>query len=309
MSRVPFAKRTPSQSQHKEFYWRGGDGLHEKEYLIDEYKKALTEYRRAENEYQQVEREYQEASETLKEREGYGNALANYLDADAEGSQTEQDCKKRLSELEVEIRDAETELQKAKSVHHPSVALGLQKEKAYLMIEIQRNKKTIDLAHEQAQTQKQQLASCVVSNKYQTATDLETKYQELSSKKSFLRSKVNKTKKEFDNTKPCTIPQSQEVRHERSALLSQTETETALQEAKEKKQRKEKKMNGRINRLLDEIEELNDRLRDLELEDETVDVEELRDKYMKKDDNDDGKGKEKEKENKNSESDDAKDKE
>ena len=91
MSRAPFSKRAPSRSAKEEFYWRGGDSLREKEYLKDEYKKAMADYRKAQMEYQKVEQELQKTNEQLKERESYTNALSSYLDNDTEGSTQEQE--------------------------------------------------------------------------------------------------------------------------------------------------------------------------------------------------------------------------
>lgn len=277
---VPFAKKASSQYAKAEFYWRGGDVLREREYIADEYKKALAEYRRAELEYKQVERECSDASQILNEREKYTSALANFLDADAEGGQNEAYQKKRLTELENQIREAEAELNEVRSVHHPAVASGLQKEKAYLLIEIQRNAKAIDLADENQENNKRQLAACMISNKYTQATKLEGQLQDLTSKKNFLRNLVNKSKKEFDITKPCTTSQTKEARLERAALMPQVDLDLIAARGAEKKQRRPKKWDNRLSRMLDELDELNDRLTDFGLEDEVVDTEQLREKYF-----------------------------
>ena len=184
---APFAKKQSSQYAKPDFYWRGGNVLREKEYLNDEYKKALAEYRRAELELKQVERECSDASQILNERDKYTSALANFLDADAEGGQTEIYKKQQLRKYEAEIKEVEQELIEARAVCHPAVASGLQKEKAYLLIEIQRNLKAIDLAEEQHEIAKRQLAACTVSNKYRQALGLEGQLQELTSKKNYLR--------------------------------------------------------------------------------------------------------------------------
>ncbi|KAK8893734.1 hypothetical protein M9Y10_022163 [Tritrichomonas musculus] len=277
---VPFAKKVSSQYAKAEFYWRGGDVLREREYIADEYKKALAEYRRAELEYKQVERECSDASQILNEREKYTSALANFLDADAEGGQNEAYQKKRLTELENQIREAEAELNEVRSVHHPAIASGLQKEKAYLLIEIQRNAKAIDLADENQENNKRQLAACMISNKYTQATKLEGQLQDLTSKKNFLRNLVNKSKKEFDITKPCTTSQTKEARLERAALMPQVDLDLIAARGAEKKQRRPKKWDNRLSRMLDELDELNDRLTDFGLEDEVVDTEQLREKYF-----------------------------
>ncbi|OHS95275.1 Psp-related protein [Tritrichomonas foetus] len=276
----PFAKRPSAQYAKPEFYWRGGDVLREREYLADEYKKALADHRKAEYEYKQIEKECLEASQVLSEREKYTSALANFLDADAEGGQIEAEKKRRLNELENEIKEAEAELNEARAVHHPAVASGLQKEKAYLLIEIQRGSKAIDLATEQHDNARRQLAACTVSNRYRQATELEGQYHDLSSKRNFLRSLVNKYKKEFDSTRPCAPSQTKEARLERAALMPQIDLDITIERGEEKKQRRPKKWDNRISRIIDEIDELNDRLTDLGLPDEVVDTEALREKYF-----------------------------
>ena len=279
-SKAPFSKKPTSQHTKPEFYWRGGNALQEREYLADEYKKALAEYRKVEFEYRQLERECAEKSQVLNEREQYTSALANYLDADAEGGQAEQDIKKQLAELETDIQESEIELQEAKQVHHPAVASGLSKEKAYLLIEMQRNTKAIDLANEQHENGVKQLAACMVSSKYKNACDLEAQRSELVSKKNFLRSQVNKYKKEFDITKPCPTQQSSEAKMQRSVLSPQVDLDIVLERGEEKKQRRNKKYGNRISRIIDQIEELNERMMDLGMDDDVVDTEELRNRYF-----------------------------
>ena len=53
--------------------------------------------------------------------------LADYLDSGAEGCHLEAKLKRRLQELETEIKISETDLVVIKSFHHPAVASGLQK--------------------------------------------------------------------------------------------------------------------------------------------------------------------------------------
>lgn len=254
--------------------------MKEKEYLTDEYRRALTDFRKAEFELKTIEAEFQQAQETLREREEYTSALANYLDSDAEGGQMESEYKKRLAELEEEIRQAELELQEAKSVHHPAVASGLQKEKAYLLIENQRATKAINLANEQGDNTKKQLAACMASNKYRNARELEGKHQELVKKRGYLRGQVNQIKKEFDDTKPVSLPQSKESREARTSMLPMVELQEKLNRENEKKQRRPKKWDARISRMIDDIEEMNERLTEIGLQDQVVDVEALRAKYF-----------------------------
>lgn len=281
MSKAPYPKRQSAQYKAPAFYWRGGDILKEREYLADEYKKALADYRKAEYELKMLEEELANANETLHEREGYTTALANYLDADAEGNQTEHDCKKQLAELELEIREAEVELQQVKAVHHPAVASGLQKEKAYLTIEMQRTIKAIDLTSEQQNDEKRKLAEISISKKYQTSVDLETKLMEIRRKSQFLRNLVNKNKKDFDNTKPVQAIQTPNARQERSVMSQVIDANYSLTRVNEKSKRRPGKWSAEIDRILTQIEDLNQRMSELGMsEDQMADIESLREKYM-----------------------------
>jgi len=126
--------------------WREGDELKEREYLTDQHRQALAAFRKSDSELKQVEVDCRSAQASLHKHEEYMTALANYLDGDAEGGQTESVCKKRLYKLEGQLRETEAELQDVKAVHHPAVASGLHKEKGYLLIENQRAAKAADLA-------------------------------------------------------------------------------------------------------------------------------------------------------------------
>jgi hypothetical protein len=288
MSGLSFARRTPGKHKQEPYYWRGGDVLREREYLADEFKKALSEFRRADVELRRVEQELQQASDCLHEREEYTNALANFLDSDAEGGQIEADYKKRLAFLEEDIRAAEADLQEARAVHHPAVASGLQKEKAYLVIENQRNSKAIDLLEEQTTTARQQLAVCTLSNRYRQVLAYQTKLEDLIRKKGFLRQLVNRTKKEFDATRPIAAAQTPEVRIERAELLRQLELEESLNRGQEKQKRRPRKWRARLTRAIEAIDELNARLIDFGLVEAVVDSAELRERYLPPDSGDDG---------------------
>ena len=286
MSRAPFSKRPPSKSAKEEFYWRGGDSLREKEYLKDEYKKAVADYRKAQMEYQKVEQDLQKTNEQLKERESYTNALSSYLDNDTEGSTQEQEYKKKLVELESEIKKAEEELSEARAVQHPAVISGLQKEKAFMMIEIQRQSKSLDLRDEQNDANKKQLAACVVSQKYHNALLLEGEIEKLSRKRAFLRSQVNKRKQEYDaltsqgNHQQQLRSIQQINKEERQAGIEVAELELIKGRLLEREQRRVNKWNMETNRYLKFIEELNQRMKDIGIEDQVEDVEALREKYI-----------------------------
>jgi chromosome segregation ATPase len=291
MKKTPYPKKPPSQYKTPPFYFRGGDILREREYLADEYKKALVDYRRAEYDLRQVEEELMNDHETLHEREGYTTALANYLDADTEGNQTEQEYKRRLMRVEADIKKLEAELQQARGVHHPAVAANLQKERAYLAIEIQRTQKAVELTDEQRDGEKRKLAEVEISPRYQTVVDLETKVLDLNRKYQFLRSLVSKYKKEFDATRTVPPSQTDEARLERAAFASLVDAKYSLTRADEKAKRKPGKWREQIDRLLLEIEDLNERMTDLAMpEDQLVDVDALRARFRLGDEEEQDKG-------------------
>lgn len=283
-SKAPFKKPPASQYRKPEFYWRGGNKYREQEYITDEYKKALMEYRLAEQEYRQVEAEVSQASTTLSERTGYTQALAGFLDGDTEGFTEENELKQKLFQLEQEIREHENELEKRQEVHNPAVASGLQKEKAYYLIEIQRGTKSICLAEEESQTAREQLSACTVNNKYRTALQLEFQLDKLQRKKKFLRNLVNKTKYQFDTMKPNPPQNTAEAKTERALYHEGIDLKINVQEAEEKLERRPQKHANYINFLIDQIEELNIRMSEIGLDDDIVDTESLRQKYFGDDD-------------------------
>lgn len=275
----PFAKKTPSQSQRPEFYWRGGPTLKEKEYLVDEYKKAYADFQKAQFELKAIEQELQKTNESLYERESYTTALASCLDNDAEGSKQEHDYKKKFAELEVSIKNAEQELQEVKSVHHPAVISGLLKEKAYLTIEIQRQSKALTLRDEAIEMNKKQLAALVISTKYQNAMQLENQVEKLQRKRTFLRSQVNKKKREFDLATSSNTPLNIDPRI-KEQLVNLTELNMLKERGKEREQRRVNKWNAEARQLIDYIYELNMRMKDLKIEDGIVDITKLEEKYI-----------------------------
>jgi hypothetical protein len=278
---LSFARKESSQYRQEAYYWRGGDALREREYLADEYKRALVEFRRAESDLRSVECDVRQASELLHEREEYTRALANFLDSDAAGGQNESSLKRRLAALEGEIRDAEAELQEARAVHHPAIASGLQKEKAYLLIENQRCAKAINIAEEQHGTSLRQLAACTVSRRYRSALDLEWRTNDLTLKNTFLRQAVSHLKKLFDATRPViATAATSDAKSERAALVTQVELEEAINRLEEKRQRRPRKWDIKLRRTIDAIDELNERMKDLGLRDDLVDTDTLRQQHI-----------------------------
>jgi hypothetical protein len=280
MTNLPFARKPPSKCKQEPYYWRGGDVLREREYLADEFKKALYDYRLAEFNLKQSEQELKQKNDLLYERDQYTQALAGFLDGDSEGGQIEGEYKRRLIAIEEEMALAERELRDARAIHHPAVASGLQKEKAYLIIENQRTSKAVDLADEQTLNAKRQLAACTVSNKYRTILAYEVKLTDLLRKKKFLRERVIQNKFDFDALRPVIAAQTPEAVQERNALFACIKPSEELKKLEDKLVQHPKKFEFRLHRVIEDIEELNGRLLDLGLTANVVDVNELRAKYL-----------------------------
>lgn len=277
--KAPFAKASPAQYQRPEFYWRGGNVLKEKEYLVDEYKKALTDFRKAESEYKQVQADLEIAHQELKTKEGYTSALANYLESDTEGSFTESQLKTKLVELETEISQLESELAQVKAIQNPAVASSLQKEKAFLSIQIQQLIKSNSNCVEKNNFNRRRVAQIAISQRYQNQIELEKKISQMNRKRKYLRTVVNELKVEFDQLRPSIVPSTHSIREEKAVLLKGAEIEVATQIAQEKLKRHPPKYNLYFARTIDDIEELNQRLIDLRDEDSVVSTDELRTKY------------------------------
>jgi hypothetical protein len=280
--RTVYPRHPASQSRTPPFYWRGGDVLHEREYLGDEYTKALDRYQHASLELRQVEADLQRSHATLHEREGYTIALANFLDADSAANQTEQSYKRRLMKDEVDIRHAEAELQTVRAVHHPAVAGNLGREKAYLQIEIQRLRKAIDLTHAQEISDMRRLAKISVGPRYQASLDLEGKMIHLRGKCQKLRALVNKNKSDFEAIRPAPMLQSPDARTERAAYATLVGAAATRRRAEEKRQHSPEKWDYETERLFWQLELLNERMTELEMpDDQKVDINALRNKFHK----------------------------
>jgi hypothetical protein len=279
--RGPYPKRPPAQTRIPEFYFRGGDILLEREHLTDEFRTALANFRRAEGELAAVECQLQTAIDTLHEREGYSNALASFLDADTEGNLAEQDVKRRLPKVESDIRKAELDLQAARAIHLPAVSAALQKEKAYLLIELKRTQEALDQTNQQQIVLSRKLARVICTPRYQLSLDMETKVVDLARKHIFLKSLVDRTKKNFDKTRPVVAVQTAEARIERAALLKQLDVIQMLERVQDKAKRRPPKWSSQVYRLLCELDDLNRTMADLAMaEEEQIDLEALREKYQ-----------------------------
>jgi hypothetical protein len=240
----------------------------------------MSEYRRADYELRQVEDQIRQATDCLHDREGYTTALTNFLESVDQTGQVEAAYKKRLAGLQAEIRAAEADLQEACDRQHPAVAAGLLKEKAYLVIDIQRTLKAIDLSNEETRDIRRQLTACTMSSRYRRVVACQGRLEDLGRKKVFLRQLVDHNRKAFDATRLTPPGQTPDVGMERVALSGQLDLDEGLNRVEEKLKRRPRKWQIRLARAIDTIEEFNARLVDCGMADQVVDVEALRAKYL-----------------------------
>ena len=272
----PFSK-TPTKHQD---FWRGTDAYHEQEYLKAEYRKALADYRVAEQEFKSVQNKVTAATNTLNEKDGYTTALVDYLDGDTDGLVTELDLRHELAAIEKGIASHLTELERIQAAQHPTIALGLQKEKAYYILEIQQGQKAISNAYEESMRAREQIAACSITNRYRNALQLEYELEKVSKKRRFLRNLVTSRKNTFDVRRPVQPVSSDEARGQRQMLHEGIDLKLSILRAEEKQLRRRQKHAAQINFLICQIEELNVRMEDIGIGDEKVQTAPLRQKFF-----------------------------
>ena len=69
-----------NNNSNRDFHWRGGDVLKEKEYLSKEYKVVLSEYHKALMIRDNLKQQVNIADQELQEKQGYSDALSSFLD-------------------------------------------------------------------------------------------------------------------------------------------------------------------------------------------------------------------------------------
>jgi hypothetical protein len=277
----PLAKPRTSPYRCPEFYWRGGDVLREKEYLTDEFRKALSAYRKAESDLKQIQSKVQSASEILNERDGYTTALAGYLDGDTQGFTEENRLKEEVFQLKKEVEEVEQELQKKRAHHNPAYSCALQKDKAYYVIEIERQNKAIENCGEHIEKSREALAKIAITAKYQTGLLTEWKQHRVSVKRKFLRGLVTQSKASFDGRVPLPPVYGNEARYARIAMQTGIDKRLKYGKMQERDERRRQKHPEYRNFLIEQIEELNTRLMEIGGEnEELVDAKALREEML-----------------------------
>lgn len=284
---TPFTTTPPSQYRRPEFYWRGGDPLKEREYLIDEYKKAMIELKKAQMEHRQMEEQVQEAEEVLREREGYTNALADFLEGDSKASREEADLKKEAADLERQIKESREELAQLRERQNPLIQAQLNKERSYLLVEIQRANQGVVFAKNRTDEAKRQLAACVVNQRYRNGIELQEKELKAIRKQNRLKKEVKQTKSEQAQMKAGPVLVSDDSRDERSKWFDIADGKLRLIHERGRLARKPQKQKREIEFLIAQIEELNERMAEIGMgPDEQQDVVDLRSRYLPQEEQD-----------------------
>jgi hypothetical protein len=271
-----YAKRAPSQFRTPEFYFRGGDILKEQEYLREEVRKARAEWQSSKRRLDQLDLDVADATEVLRQREGYTQALASYLEQDVSSAQQEIELKSQLVQLEADIEELQNHLSEVKSKHNPAAPASLQKETGYYLIEIQRGQQEIRQNNELSDERRRQIAACTVHPSYRKALSLEAEIDRLSTKRHNIQLLVQTAHAKMESYRPVMQREDGESRGERNVLRKNIRTRINFARMKERKGAREQKRRARLMWMLTEIEELNERMLDVGLDAEVVETSELR---------------------------------
>jgi hypothetical protein len=271
-----FERRAPGQHRAPEFYWRGGDVLKEQETLRDERRDALAALRRAEARLAGATQDAAEAAALLAHREGYTAALGAFVDADVSGAARESELKRYLAGLERRIFEGAGRLEELRRVQNPAVVAQVQKELASYLVQIQQTEKTRRNYVDKQVEAKRQIAACTVHARYREALLLAHRLAYVRAKNTRMRVLVAAAKIAFEELRPALAPVDAASRAERARLKAGQANHVTRVRNEERVAARPRKQRGQIEHFLRQIEELNDRLRDIGLGDAAVDTAALR---------------------------------
>ena len=272
----PFETKPPSQYRKEEFYWRGGDPLTEQETLREEYRAALNQYREAERQKKEIERQLYEAQDTLSEREGYTSKLATFLDGNPDEQREENAKRQILREKETEIREKTQQLDEYKHKQNKSFAGTLQSELAFLMIEIQRTEQTVTVSEKSKIDSKRQHAALECNPLFQQVQFKEFYADYLQQKNKSLKQCVEDRNKAVALAKTEMAGRDRDSWDQRNKMEGNIEIKIANRELQRKLDFHKAKHKAYIDYMFHVIESLNDRMDDLEMEEDKVDIQDLR---------------------------------
>ena len=265
----------------RDFHWRGGDVLKEKEYLTAEYKQALSEYRKMSMVKENLEKEVFQAEQELNETMGYTDALSSFIDG-TQNSQKEQNLKYKLDKLEQKIAKKHEKLEELAECQNPAAVAALVKENGFLLVESQRGSKTVQNQEIQLDSVKRQLAACTISDQYQYSMHIETLITRENRRKNALSKRVRQLKGIYDSCKKYTVSNSEYAQKLRDALTESMELKTQMKDSSFNYRCEVDDHNTHIKSLINQIEELNERLAELDLNEYIVDAEELKQRFPSK---------------------------
>lgn len=276
----PFPTRPPSQYQKEEFYWRGGNPLNEQEYLVDEFRVALEQYNRSLENYNQVKQQLDKETKILNDREGYTDALAQFLDGNPDDLKKENELKQKLQGLEADIQSLNEELQELQLAQNTAFAGSLQSEIAYLMIEIKRTGKTAENASQKNDDVIKQLAVMSVSPQYQEIRIKENNLKYLQQKNKELKAVLDdlNSRMVHEKSEP-PIRSNDEISQQRSLMVDQMDDKINIKNLRLKEKLHPMKHQNYVDHLFSIVKELNDHMKELNMEEEDmVDIDDLQSK-------------------------------
>ena len=265
----------------RDFHWRGGDVLKEKEYLTAEYKQALSDYRKMSMIKENLEKEVNQASQELTETMGYTDALSTFIDG-TQNSQKEQNLKIKLDRLEQKIAKKHDKLEELAECQNPAAVSSLVKENGFLLVESQRGSKTVENNKLQIEATKRQLAACTISDQYQYSLHIENLITRENKRKNALSKRVRQLKGVYDSSKKYTVSNSEYAQKLRDALTDSNELKTEMKDSSFNYRCEVEDHNTHIKSLINQIDELNQRMEELELNDYLVDVDDLKKRFPSK---------------------------
>ena len=270
-----------SKTISNESYWRDSDKYNQKEYVLDQFRRAKVEFQHAENELSQVQNKLNEKSAILNDKNNYYKRLETATGKDTTKSQ-EIELRKKLYDIEVQIKEAQAKSDQLNKMRSPSYFSNLFQEKTAISLESQRITSQIEELDELIDDRVIKLAQLCISDKTQSAYSLEVHYSKGQHKYKHLRDKVSRLKNDLDLMQPIK-PLSPDCEKELRDFCSEMMNERMiLYNIEEKYNQKIYRYNEDINNLLGQIEELNLRMMDLGMDEgNLVDVEELKKKYIK----------------------------
>lgn len=277
----------PGTYQTPQFFWRGGDVYKEAEHLQGEYIQAKTDYIKAKKELDEVTKEYQAVSEQFDNKEGQAVALASALGGVSSATEENAKLQKEIARLSIEINEIEQKITEAKQRSNPTYIGQLEKERATTYVSVERMQHSCDQTDKEIEEMKRELYEILTSDKWREACQINAEHNIVLREQKKLKSDVNKAfeeqnyaTKQTDGTirvRTVDNPQLQAL----TGLISQRDDlQNKLFAATHDRCMAQIYRRVILSSKLDQIEQLNDVLKELNMDDDVIDVEALRQKHL-----------------------------